>query len=90
MRPEYRGWGLEGISQDGLVSMSLLKAAIATKLEWTVVMSLARDLSPLPGPFWGPRRAAGWQAESGQFSFSPGGLGGGLGAWLLPEASAIF
>lgn len=39
------------------------------------------DLSPLLDPSW---------REYEQFSCPPGGLGGGLGAWLLPEASAIF
>lgn len=89
IRLQERGWGLEGISQDALVSMSPLKAVVATKLERTVVASSARNLSLLPGPSWGPKECSR-QAESGHFSFSPGGLGGGLGAWLLPEASAIF
>lgn len=42
-----------------------------------------------PGPILGPKEGSR-QAESGHFSFSPGGLGGRLEAWLLPEASAIF
>lgn len=77
MRIEQRGWGLGGISQDGLVSMSPLKAAVATKLEWTMVVSSARDLSPLPGPSWGPSRAAGRQNTGSSASFQEAGWGPG-------------
>lgn len=50
MRLEQRGWALGGISQDGLVSVSPLKAAEATKLEWTVVVSSATCLHSLAHP----------------------------------------
>lgn len=77
MRLEQRGRGLGGISQDSLVSMSPLKAAVATKLEWTVVVSSARDLSPLPGPSWGPSRAGGRQNLGSSASFQEAGWGPG-------------